>query len=263
MTETSALLTAADRLARARATGETCAPVRDLIGADDLAAAYAVQRENHRIRIAAGERPIGAKVALSSKAVQQQMGVGHPTHGLLFSDGVVAEGVEIPFSALMQPKLETEVAMVLERPLDKGRHSIVDLLSAVAWCVPAFEIVGSRVTGWDVKVADFVADNSAASHVVLGTRPKKLADFDVLRCRMETRRAGEVVSSGTGAACAGNPLAALLWIADTRAAEGRPLQAGDLIMTGSLGPMALIGPGDRFEAEIEGLGRIETAFSAA
>jgi 2-keto-4-pentenoate hydratase len=263
MSDTSAILAAADRLARARASGETCAPVRDLIGADDLAAAYAVQTENHRIRIARGERPIGAKVALSSKAVQAQMGVGHPTHGRLYADAVVAEGVEIPFSALIQPKLETEVAIVLERPLDRIRHTVADVISAVAYCVPAFEIVGSRVTGWDVKVADFVADNSAASHVVLGTRPKKLADFDVLRCRMETRRADAVVSSGTGAACAGNPLAALIWIADTLAAEGRPLQAGDLIMTGSLGPMAIIAPGDRFEAEIEGLGRIETAFSAA
>lgn len=263
MTASSTVLAAAERLARARLTGETCAPVRDLIGADDLAAAYAVQRENHRIRIARGERPIGAKVALSSKAVQAQMGVGHPTHGRLFADGVVAEGVEVPFSALMQPKLETEVAIVLERPLERVRHTVVDVLSAVAYAVPAFEIVGSRVTGWDVGAADFVADNSAASHVVLGGRPRKLSEFDVLRCRMETRRAGEVVSSGTGAACAGNPLAALIWIADTLVAEGRPLQAGDLIMTGSLGPMALIGPGDRFEAEIEGLGRIETTFSAA
>lgn len=261
MTETSAIVAAARRLREAAAAGTTCAPVRDLIGADDIAAAYAVQRENVRHALAAGRRRMGAKVALSAKAVQQQMGVSQPTYGCLFADGCLAEGVEVPWAALSQPKLETEVALVLERPLAQLRNTVAEALAAVAYAVPAFEIVGSRIAGWDTKVADFVADNSAASHIVLGTRPRRLADFDVLRCRMETRSEGRVVSSGTGAACAGNPLAALLWLADTLAAAGQPLQPGDLVMTGSLGPMAAIVPGARFDAEIEGLGKIETSFS--
>lgn len=262
MNELHPIEAAALRLRRAQAAATTCAPVRDLIGADDIAAAYAVQAANHRQWIAEGRRPIGAKVALSAKVVQQQMGVTAPTHGQLFADTCLAEGQEIPFSQLVQPKLETEIAVVLERSLDRTKNTVADVLAAVAYAVPAFEIVGCRVEGWDVKVADFIADNSAASHIVLGTRPKKLGDFDALRCRMETRLDGAVVSSGVGAAVAGNPIAALIWLADALALDGRPLQAGDVVMTGSLGSMALVAPGQRFEAEIEGLGRVETMFSA-
>lgn len=263
MTHPSNIEAAAARLREAGAAARTCAPVRDLIGADDLAAAYAVQRANHRHWISAGRRPIGAKVALSAKAIQEQMGVSAPTHGRLFADMCWAEGQEVPVSRLVQPKLETEIAVVLARPLDRVKTTVPDVLSAIAYAVPAFEVVGCRVEGWDVKIADFVADNSAASQIVLGTTPKKIGDFDPFRARMETRRAGDVVSTGVGAAVAGNPFAALAWLADALVAEGTPLGEGDVVMTGSLGPMALIAAGDRFEAEIEGLGRIETVFSAA
>lgn len=262
MTENSPIERAALRLREAGAASETCAPIRDLIAADDLAAAYAVQAANHRHWIATGRRPIGAKVALSAKAIQEQMGVTAPTHGRLFADMVWAEGQEVPFSRLVQPKLETEIAVVLERDLTAVKNTIAEVLAAIAYAVPAFEVVGCRVEGWDVKIADFVADNSAASHIVLGTTPKKVGSFDPFRARMATRLDGAVVSSGVGAAVAGNPFAALAWLADALALDGRPLRAGDVIMTGSLGPMAPIAPGNRFEAEIEGLGRIETAFSS-
>lgn len=262
MTQTSPIERAALRLREADAVSATCAPVRDLIAADDLAAAYAVQAVNHAHWIASGRRPVGAKVALSAKAIQEQMGVTSPTHGRLFADMVWAEGQEVPFSRLVQPKLETEIAVVLERDLTNEKNTIADVLSSIAYAVPAFEVVGCRVAGWDVEIADFVADNSAASQIVLGTTPKKIGSFDPLRARMETRLDGAIVSSGIGAAVAGNPLAALAWLADALAVTGRPLRAGDIVMTGSLGPMAPIAPGNRFEAEIEGLGRIETAFSA-
>lgn len=261
MTELSSIECAALRLREAGARAATCAPVRDLIAADDLAAAYAVQAANHRHWIAEGRRPVGAKVALSAKAIQEQMGVNAPTHGRLFADMVWAEGQEVPFARLVQPKLETEIAVVLERDLPHPRNTVAEVLAAIAYAVPAFEVVGCRVAGWDVKIADFVADNSAASQIVLGTTPRKVGAFDPFRARMETRLDGAVVSSGTGAAVAGNPLAALAWLADALALDARPLRAGDVIMTGSLGPMAPIAPGNRFEAEIEGLGRIETAFS--
>lgn len=134
------------------------------------------------------------------------------------------------------------------------------LIGAIAHVVPAFEIVGSRIANWDVSAADFIADNSAGSRLILGSRPRRLSDFDIVRCKMLTECHGETVSSGSGAASLGNPLSALAWLADNLANAGQPLQAGDIIMTGSLGPMATISPGDTFNAEIEGLGKISANF---
>jgi len=263
MTRERAIELAADRILQAHASRTPCVPVRDLIDASDGAAAYAVQERNETHWRRQGRRVVGRKIALSSKAVQKQMGVAEPTFGALFADMCVAEGVDIDFADLWQPRLETEIAVVFERPLDRVRHTVVDIVGALAYALPAFEVVGSRIAGWDVRLADFVADNSAASMIVLGSRPRKLSEFDVVNCRMKTLKGGDLVSSGDGRACYGNPLNALVWLADTLASVGKPLQPGDVVMTGSLGPMVPITPGDAFEAEIDGLGRIDVHFSQA
>jgi 2-keto-4-pentenoate hydratase len=260
MTHTSVIEQAADRLLQAHASRTLCAPIRDLIDANDSASAYAVQDRNERHWLRHGRRVAGRKIALCSKAVQKQMGVDAPTFGALFADSCLAEGVDIDFASLSQPRLETEIAIVLERPLERAHHTVVDVIGATAYALPAFEVVGCRVAGWDVKLADFIADNSAASMIVLGSRPRKLSEFDILDCRMTTTRSGEAVSSGDGRACYGNPLHALAWLADALVSAGKPLQAGDVVMTGSLGPMVPIVSGDTFAAEIEGVGRIGVHF---
>ena len=261
MNASQSIESAAARLLQAQLTKTPCAPVRDLIDAADLATAYAVAQRNTDHWLAQGRRPVGRKIALSAKAIQRQLGVDQPTYGVLFADMCFAEGQEIDFGALIQPKLETEIAVVLGRSLDHGRHTVADLIGAIAYVVPAIEIVGCRIAGWDVSAADFVADNSAASVFVLGSSPRKLSDFDIVRCTMATTRRGETVSLGSGAACLGNPLNALVWLADTLAAHGQPLQAGEVVMSGSLGPMTVIGAGDTFDSRIEGLGRIGVSFS--
>lgn len=257
----NAIEQAAARLLQAHLAKTPCAPVRDLINPADVATAYAVAQRNTDHWLAQGRRPVGRKIALSGKAIQRQLGVDQPTWGVLFADMCVAEGQEIDFGTLIQPKLETEIAVVLERPLEHGRHTVADIIGAIAYVVPAIEIVGCRIAGWDVSAADFIADNSAASVFVLGSRPRTLADFDIVRCSMATTRRGEQVSAGSGAACLGNPLNALVWLADTLAADGQPLQAGEVVMTGALGPMTVICAGDSFAAQIEGLGRIGVTFS--
>jgi len=262
MSEQSNLETAAERLQRAYDSRTLCAPVRDLIDPADFAAGRAVQQINLRIWTQQGRRPMGRKVALSSKAVQQQMGVHEPTYGTLFADMCWAEGVEIPFAELTQPKLETEVAVVLGQPLPHAHNTVADVMSAIAYAVPALEVVGCRIANWDVTAAEFIADNAAGSLFVLGSQPRSLSDFDIVRCRMTTWRHGEKVSDGVGAASYGNPLHALVWLANSLSQSGQPLQAGDVIMTGSLGPMIPIQPGDAFEAEIEGLGKVGCSFSA-
>lgn len=248
---------------RLRAAGEThlpCAPIRDLIAADDVARAYAVQEINTKLWLAAGRRLVGRKIGLTAVAVQKQLGVDQPDFGLLFADMLAAEDRAIPFAELMQPRVEAEVAVVLKKPLARAGHSVADIVDATDFVCAAIEVVGSRIANWDIKLADTIADNASSSHFVLGAEKKRLAEVDLVNCKMTMTRRGETVSTGAGSACMGNPLNATVWLADAMVKYGRPLQAGDVIMTGALGPMVAVEPGDTVEARIEGLGRVRASF---
>ena len=256
----------ADSLWQAAASGQPIAPVRDAIEAaasdgDVLGAAYAVQQQISQRRLDAGGRLVGRKIGLTSKAVQQQLGVDSPDFGALFADMAVADGEEIAWSRLMQPKAEAEIALVLQRDLPHARHTVADLISATAYALPAIEVVGSRIAHWDIRLADTVADNASSGLFVLGTRPVALRKLDLAGCGMVMERRGDPVSVGGGAACLGNPLNAAVWLADTMVRMGTPLRAGDVVLTGALGPMVVVEPGDVFTAQIEGLGSVRAVFA--
>ena len=231
-----------------------------MLGAGGPDAAYAVQEINTKKRLAAGARLVGRKIGLTSAAVQKQLGVDQPDYGMLFADMAVADGQQVPLSRLMQPKIEGEIAFVLGRDLDTPVPTIADLLRAVDFAVAAIEIVDSRIQNWDIRLVDTIADNASAGMYVLGTQPRLLRDLDLVQCGMVMERRGEGVSFGAGQACLGNPLAATLWLAATMARVGRPLQAGDTILSGALGPMVTAAPGDVFEARISSLGAVRVAF---
>ena len=258
---TTAIEQAAQRLWQAHATAQPCDPVRDLIGATDVEAAYAVQQHNTARWIAQGRRLVGRKIGLTSKAVQKQLGVDQPDFGMLFADMCVADGEAIDIARILQPKIEAEIALIIERPLNHAKHTVADIINATAYALPALEIVGSRVAGWDIRLTDTIADNASSGLFVLGSRPVKLADFDIVNCGMLMERRGDQVSIGAGAACLGNPLNAAVWLADVMAHVGNPLQPGDIVMTGALGPMVVAAAGDVFDAQIEGLGRVSALFS--
>lgn len=249
---------AADRLAEARRTGVPCAPVRDLIST--AAEAYAVQALGTEQALLDGRRLVGRKIGLTSVAVQRQLGVDSPDFGALFADMCLPDGAEVPAGAVLQPKAEAEVALVLDRDLDRERHTVADLIRATAFALPAIEVVGSRIRDWDITLVDTVADNASSGMYVLGNRPVALADVDLRLAGMVMERRGEQVSVGLGAACLGHPLHAALWLADTLAALGTPLRAGDTVLTGALGPMVAAVPGDVLEARIDGLGSVRVAF---
>ncbi|MBB3214153.1 2-keto-4-pentenoate hydratase [Herbaspirillum sp. Sphag1AN] len=252
---------AAELLWQVHTSGQPCAPVRNLIGATDIDAAYAVQQRNTERWLAQGRRLVGRKIGLTSKAVQTQLGVGQPDFGMLFADMAVADGEAIDIARIVQPKIEAEIALIIDRPLTHAKHTVADIINATAYAVPALEIVGSRIANWDIRLTDTIADNASSGLFVLGSRPVKLADFDITGCGMLMERRGDQVSIGAGAACLGNPLHAAVWLADTMARVGNPLQPGDIIMTGALGPMVVATAGDVFEAQIEGLGRVTASFS--
>lgn len=240
------------------------APVRDSIatlGEDILGNAYRVQQLNAARHVNAGARVVGRKIGLTSKSVQAQLGVDRPDFGTLFDHMAFCDGQEIPFSLTQQPKVEAEIALVLSHDLLDERHTVADILNSTAYALPAIEVVGSRIDNWDIRLADTVADNASSGLFVLGNRPVKLADFDVVTCGMLMERRGDQVSVGAGAACLGNPLHAAVWLSNTMVRVGSPLRAGDVVLTGALGPMVAVKPGDVLTAHIEGLGSVRALFS--
>ncbi|WP_355661666.1 2-keto-4-pentenoate hydratase [Halomonas salifodinae] len=264
----TALIEAAERLRQAQATGQPCAPVRELIaraeteeGGDRVALAYAVQQHNTRLAEAEGRRRVGFKVGLTSRAVQRQLGVDQPDFGVLFADMAAGDGQPIAVETVLQPKVEAEIALVLAHDLNHERHTLADLIRATDFALPAIEVVGSRIADWDIRLEDTIADNASSGCFVLGSRPVKLEALDLVRCGMKMTRRGEPVSVGAGAACLDNPLNAAVWLADTMARFGEPLRAGDVLLTGALGPMVAAAPGDIFQADIQGLGSVTAAFA--
>jgi 2-keto-4-pentenoate hydratase len=251
---------AAARIREAETTGRTCEPIRDLIDMADEAAAYGVQNQNTERKLASGRRLVGRKIGLTAKAVQQQLGVDQPDFGMLFDDMDRSQSRVIPFRSVLQPKIEAEVAFILGRSVTQPVQVPADIKGCIESVAPAFEIVGSRIANWNIKFVDTVADNASSGLFVLGEARKRLDQVDLIGCSMRMTKAGETVSSGSGAACMGNPVNALIWLANKMIEVGRPLRAGDVVLSGALGPMVAVSPGDRFTAEIEGLGTVAAEF---
>ncbi|MDO9378831.1 MAG: fumarylacetoacetate hydrolase family protein [Nocardioidaceae bacterium] len=261
-TATDAVDRAATRLIDAAATATPCAPVRDLIGDTDVDAAYAVQQQVVADRLASGANVVGRKIGLTSPAVQAQLGVDQPDFGVLLNDmDVSADAGAVPTGRLLQPKVEAEVAFVLARDLVDGDLGPEQVRAAVDYAVPALEIVDSRVAGWDITFGDTVADNASGGLYVLGTERRTLDDFAPVEVQMEMTVNDQNVSSGNGAACLGDPLNALAWLAATARDHGQPLLAGQVVLSGALGPMAPVVAGDTVTATITGLGTVSATFA--
>lgn len=250
---------AAERLIAAHADKLPTAPVRALIGSTDIELAYRVQQRVIAARLNAGAAVIGRKIGLTSEAVQRQVGVDQPDFGVLLDDMQFADGEIIPFSMLLQPRAEVELAFVLATDID-GRVQPEALRKAVAHASPAIEIVDSRVRDWDIAITDTIADNASSGAFVLGEAQIPLADFEPRDVTMTLLQDGQKVSSGTGAACLGDPLRALAWLARTAARYGAPLRAGDIVLSGALGPLAPVEPGQVLTATISSLGTVTAKF---
>ena len=261
---------AAEQLRRAAAERTPCPPIRHLLAGGEHADpdtqmefGYAVQRLLIEQAIREGRRIIGSKIGLTSPAVQRQLGVDRPDLGVLFADMACGPDQPIELSRLLQPKIEAEVAFTLGSDLDRDDLDIDVVRDAVDTAVAALEIVDSRVAGWDIRLVDTVADNASCGLYVLGGDPLPLAGLDLPGAAMQMTAGGELVSEGSGSACLGDPCQALLWLARTARRFGTPLRAGQLVLSGALGPMVAVQPDTTYQATIEGLGTVRASFGAA
>jgi 2-oxopent-4-enoate hydratase len=223
--------------------------------------AYAIQVANVRRRQATGERVVGMKVGLTAKTIQIALGVDQPDFGHLFEKMEVPDGGTCPVDDLIQPRAEAEIGIVLGRPLRGPGLTDLDVLAATAALVPTLEIVDSRILDWKIKFVDTVADNGSSARFVVGRKRTPPLGVDTRTLGTVFERNGELIGTGAGAAVLGaNPYRAVAWLANTLAADGLELHAGDVILPGSLCAMVPVARGDVASADFGILGTVSVRF---
>ncbi|MCZ8132245.1 MAG: fumarylacetoacetate hydrolase family protein [Steroidobacteraceae bacterium] len=235
-------------------------PLRDGLDPLDADGAYAVQEINTRLWREAGRRVVGRKAGLTAAAVQRQLGVDQPDFGVLFHDMRIPDGGRLDPARTLQPKAEAEIALVLGQTLRDPDATPEVVAAAVASVHAAIEIVDSRIADWKITFADTVADNGSSAFFVLAQEGRPLAGLDLYAAGMVMEVDGAVASLGAGAAALGHPLQAAAWLAATIARRGDALQAGDVLLTGALGPMVTLRPGSRVRAIVGGIGEASFTF---
>jgi 2-keto-4-pentenoate hydratase len=235
-------------------------PVRGEISG--VAAAYAVQQAAVGIWTKQGRRIAGQKIGLTSKAVQDQLGVNEPDFGTLFADMILTDGTTVPPAAVSQPRIEAEIAFVMKRDLSGTHITPEQVLAATDYVSPAIEICGSRIANWDIKIEDTIADNASSGLVVVGSKRTVPTLAGLAAAEMSIKHNGTAAGSGRGGACLGNPAIAVAWLAEALTRFGGGLRAGDLVMSGALAKMIAAKPGDNFAVDFGTLGTVSVKFGA-
>ncbi len=230
----------------------------------DIDDAYRVSLHMLKRREAGGERVIGKKIGVTSKPVQDMLGVHQPDFGFLTDRMHVADGSRVSLAAhsLIQPRAEGEIAFVLKKDLKGPGVTEAQVIEATDYVSPCFEIVDSRIRDWKIKIQDTVADNASCGVFLLGAARVDPRDLDLAAVKMDIHKNGAHIASGTGAAVQGHPATAVAWLANTLGRFGIPFLAGEIILSGSLAPLLPITPGDRFDMSLTGIGTASISFEA-
>lgn len=222
--------------------------------------AYHIQLKNIAVKTEQGHSVVGKKIGLTSKAMQQLLGVDEPDYGHLLSNMVIENGSVVPKQGILQPKVEGEIAFVLKKELKGPNITVLDVIQATDYVLPALEIVDSRIKDWKIKLADTIADNASSAYYVLGGKPTKLADIDLELLGMVLCKNGEIVNTGVGAAALGNPAQCVAWLANRLADFDISLHAGEVILSGALSAAVDATEGDSFVARFAHLGEVSVRF---
>ena len=252
-----------DELFEALRARRTLAPLTEREPGISLDDAYRVSQHFLARRTALGDRVIGKKIGVTSKPVQDMLGVHQPDFGFLLESMRVGDGATVSLARhqLIQPRAEGEIAFVLKRDLKGPGVTAEQVLDATDYVLPCFEIVDSRIHDWKIRIEDTVADNASCGVFVLGEDRVDPRTIDLAAVKMAIRKNGTHVADGIGAAVQGHPAAAVAWLANTLGAFDIPFLAGEIILSGSLAPLLPALPGDRFEMTLDGIGSASVAFT--
>lgn len=250
----------AAHLAEAEKNRLGVAPLTKLNPEITIDEAYQVQLHTIEGRVAAGEKIVGKKIGLTSLAMQQMLGVDQPDYGHLLDGMIIDNGGEISTNQVLQPKVEGEIAFILKKDLKGPNVTVIDVLAATDYVVPALEIVDSRVKDWKIKLEDTVADNASSGLYVLGDKKLPIDGLDLAQMGMVLYKNGKMVNTGVGAAALGHPATCVAWLANKLADYGITLKAGEVILSGALSAAVVGEPGDYFQARFAHLGEVNVRF---
>ena len=252
----------ADQLWEADQTAVPCDPLTDQHPDLVLEDAYVIQRVNIDRRIANGATERGRKIGLTSLPMQQLLGVDEPDYGVVLSDMFVEDGDEIDLDKMVQPRVEAELAFVLEEDLAGPGITAARAMKSIAGVMASIEVVDSRVRDWKIKLIDTVADNASSGLLTVSGRIRRVdEDFDLRTLGVAVYKNGQLIDTGAGAAALGNPARCVAWLANKYGSFGQSLKAGDIILPGSVHGMKPVERGDIFRAEFAHLGTVTIPFS--
>ena len=222
--------------------------------------AYAIQLALIELKKAAGAKVVGKKIGLTSKAMQKMLNVDQPDYGHILDGMVLQDGAQFRVAELIQPKIEPEIAFIMDRDLKGPGVTPMQVMAATRFVVPALEIIDSRIEGWKIKLCDTIADNASSARVVLGSSPRRVDERDLKLVGMVLEKNGDIVQSGAGGAVLGHPAVAVAWLANTVGQFGVSLNAGDIVMPGALCGAVDVAAGDLLQASYDGLGTVSVRF---
>lgn len=222
--------------------------------------AYKIQLKNVEKKLKKGWRIKGKKIGITSFAVQRMLNVNQPDFGYLFNEMYVEDGGVVKLDSLIQPRVEGEIAFVMEKDLKGPGVTEADVLRATAFVMPSIEIVDSRIRDWRIKIQDTIADNASSGLFVLGGKKTLVDNLDFRCLGMLLEQNGEVVVSGAGAASLGNPVKAVAWLANKLSEFGEYLKAGEVVLSGALAQLVVPRRGDFFKVTIQKLGSVSVKF---
>jgi 2-keto-4-pentenoate hydratase len=251
----------AKHLASAWVNREGVQPVTAINPELTIDEAYQIQLATINDAIQNGQKVTGKKIGLTSKAMQELLGVDEPDYGHLLDQMEVENGGTISPGQVLQPKVEGEIAFILREDLVGPNVTSIDVLKATDVIVPAIEVVDSRVKDWKITLEDTVADNASSGLYVLGGTPKKVTDVDVKQIGMALYKNGVLQNTGVGAAALGDPVKCVAWLANKLANYGITLQAGEVVLSGALSAAIEANPGDEFNVKFAELGEVSVKFS--
>jgi 2-oxopent-4-enoate/cis-2-oxohex-4-enoate hydratase len=250
-----------DELYTALSTRDPISPLSDRMPEMTTEDAYLIQTRMLARRAEGGEKVVGKKIGITSKAVMDMLNVHQPDFGYLLDGMIYNDGDAVPMNTLIQPRAEGEIAFILKRDLRGPGVTNSDVLSATECVMPCFEIVDSRIKNWKIKIQDTIADNASCGVFVLGNRAVDPRGIDLSLCGMVLEKNGDIVATGAGAAALGSPLTSVAWLANTLGKLGISLNAGEVILSGALAAMVPAAAGDSFRIGMGGLGSCAVRFT--